>query len=189
MKSLYSIAKAKRYNQHQILEDIIYRWSPRNMSGEPLKEEELLPLFEAARWAPSSSNNQEWKFFYAHEDTPGFKNLFNLLNPGNQKWCKKAGVLIILVSQKISEYKNRPIRTHAFDTGSAWMAFAIEGLRRNYIVHAMAGFDYDQAEAYLDLDQNKYSVQCMIALGKPGNNMGKEEIRGRKKLEEIITKL
>src|SRR6185436_18316236 len=68
------------------------RWSPRAMSGEPLTERELMTLFEAARWAPSTYNEQEWRFLYARRDTPHWSLFFNLLMEANQVWCKNAAV-------------------------------------------------------------------------------------------------
>ena len=63
------------------------RWSPRAMSGEPIAEEELFTLFEAARWAPSSFNNQPWRILYARRDTPHWPLFFNLLVEFNQSWA------------------------------------------------------------------------------------------------------
>src|SRR6201984_3247440 len=64
------------------------RWSPRAMSGEEITEEELLTLFEAARWAPSSYNNQPWRILHARRDTPHWPVFFNLLVEFNQGWAK-----------------------------------------------------------------------------------------------------
>ncbi|MCH7952052.1 nitroreductase family protein [Patescibacteria group bacterium] len=189
MIDLRDVAKKKRKNAHQILDEVIYRWSPRSMTGEPISEEELTPLFEAARWAPSHFNYQEWHFHYALRDTKAFQELFSLLVPGNQKWCDKAGTLMILVSKKISDENQQFIRTHSLDTGAAWQSFAIEGIRRNLVIHAMAGFDYDKAAEYLHLAEDEYQVECMIAVGKPNQEVIDEDMSLRKNLEEIITKL
>jgi len=59
---LHKTAKDKRNNTHKILDELIYRWSPRGMTGQKLTEDEFLPLLEAARWAPSAFNNQPWRF-------------------------------------------------------------------------------------------------------------------------------
>ena len=64
------------------------------MSGESITKNDLMTLFEAARWAPSSYNNQPWKFIYAIRDTPEWETVFNLLVEFNQNWCKNAAVLI-----------------------------------------------------------------------------------------------
>ena len=64
------------------------RWSPRAMSGEEIPIEELMTLFEAARWAPSSSDNQPWRFIFARRNTGYWDNIFGLLSDGNKRWCK-----------------------------------------------------------------------------------------------------
>ncbi|MDP9490332.1 MAG: nitroreductase family protein, partial [Thermoproteota archaeon] len=65
---------------------ILNRWSPRSMTGEELDNEEIMSLFEAARWAPSSYNNQPWRFIYAKRNTEHWDRLFNLLAEGNRAW-------------------------------------------------------------------------------------------------------
>lgn len=144
---------------------ILHRWSPRSMTGESLTEEEVMPLFEAARWAPSSYNNQPWIFIYAHRDTPEWKTLFNLLVPGNQAWTVNAAVLVVVISKKTFYRNGKPARTHSFDTGAAWMSMALEGFSRGYVVHGMEGFDYDKASTDLQIPDD-YTVEAMVAIGK-----------------------
>src|SRR5262245_8615643 len=114
-----------RKADHEIDPLFLRRWSPRAMSGEPLAQEDLLRLFEAARWAPSSGNNQPWRFAYARAGTPHFASFFDLLADGNKPWCAKAGALIVLASKKSND-KGRLARTHSLDTGAAWMSFALQ---------------------------------------------------------------
>jgi nitroreductase len=189
MNLLHKLAAQKRKNKLKILDDIIFRWSPKAMTGKPISKDELTPLFEAARWAPSSSNNQEWHYYFALRGSKAFDTHFKLLNPGNQEWCDKAGALIILVSQKISDYKDYPIRTHAFDAGASFEAFSIEGLRRNLVVHPMGGFNRDEATKYLKLDTDRYEVQIMIAVGEPNISAESREVTDRKSVEEISAEL
>ena len=80
------------------------RWSPRAMGGKSITDKELMMLFEAARWAPSSSNIQPWRFIYAKKDTEHWDTLFNLLNEFNQLWAKNAAVLVCLITEKKDEY-------------------------------------------------------------------------------------
>ena len=181
---LGAICAGGRVNSHQILESIIHRWSPRSMNGTAITVDELKPLFESAHWAPSSSNNQPWRFYYALRDTKQFEVLFNLLVEKNQQWCKNAGCLMILVSKTTSEHNGTPMRTHAFDTGAAWHAFAVEGVRRGLVVHGMAGFNYDEAAIVLNLGE-EYHVNCMIAVGKPAAGVETETITQRKETDEI----
>ena len=83
------------------------RWSPRAMSGEPISQEELLRLFEAARWAPSSGNSQPWRMLYAHRDSEHWPRFFGLLAEGNKTWCVHAAVLVVFVSQTRREGSDR----------------------------------------------------------------------------------
>src|SRR5436189_1993157 len=88
------------------------RWSPRAMSGEPLTEEERLTLFEAARWAPSTYNEQEWRFLYAGRETPHWPAFFDLLVEGNQQWCKQAAVLVVVLAHKVFARNKKPNPVH-----------------------------------------------------------------------------
>src|SRR3989344_6182973 len=88
-----------RKSEYKIKETILYRWSPRAMSGEKITKEELMTLFEAARWAPSSYNNQPWRFIYALRETIHWNRIFNLLQEFNQIWAKNAAALIVIISK------------------------------------------------------------------------------------------
>jgi nitroreductase len=154
------------------------------MNGAAVTAEELKPLFEASHWAPSCFNNQPWRFYYALRDTKQFQILFDLLVEKNQQWCKNAGCLMILVSKTTFDHNGAPMRTHAFDTGAAWHAFAVEGIRRGLVVHGMAGFNYDAAAKVLDLGE-EYHVNCMIAVGKPSAEVETETITQRKSIDDI----
>src|SRR5438094_993727 len=86
----------------------IRRWSPRSMTGEPLTETELMRLFEAARWAPSTYNEQEWRFLYARRETPHWQIFFDLLMEANQLWCRNAAVLVVVLARKTFTRNNKP---------------------------------------------------------------------------------
>jgi len=87
-----------------------------------MSDEELFPLFEAARWAPSSYNGQPWRILYAKRDTPEWDQFFDLLAEPNKVWCKNAAALVVMVSRNTYERNNKPAPTHSYDTGSAWMS-------------------------------------------------------------------
>lgn len=168
------------------------RWSPRALSGEALSDEELMPLFEAARWAPSSYNAQQRRFLYARRDTPNWNMFFDLLAEGNKAWVKNAAVLAIVISRKNFEYNEKPSRTNAFDTGAAWENLALEAARRGIVAHGMEGFDYEKARRVLKVPDN-YEVCAMVAIGKrgkkedlPENLQKMEEPNGRRPLKEIV---
>ena len=90
------------------------------MSGEEIGEEELMVLFEAARWAPSSYNNQPWRILYARRGTPHWQAFFDLMVPQNQVWTKNAAALLVFVSKTTFDFNGKPYPTHSFDTGAAW---------------------------------------------------------------------
>jgi nitroreductase len=153
---------------YPVSEWFLKRWSPRAMSGESLSDEELMPLFEAARWAPSSMNNQHWRFVYARRDTPAWSGFLDLLVEGNRLWCERAAVLVIVLSKRTFDRNGKPAATHSFDTGAAWMSLALQGSESGLVVHGMGGFDYEGARRLLDLD-DEYAVEAMAAIGKPGD--------------------
>src|SRR5579875_2705086 len=99
------------------------RWSPRAFTGEPLAESELLTMLEAARWAPSSSNAQPWRFAYARRDTPHWDRFVGLLVPRNQTWAANASALVFLISNTMmrppGSDKDVPSPTHSLDAGTA----------------------------------------------------------------------
>ncbi len=152
---------------HEVNELFLKRWSPRAMSGEGLSEEHLMSLFEAARWAPSSYNNQPWRFIYAKRETKQWNALFSLLGDFNKMWAKNAAVLVVVVSKKVFDHNGKPSRTHAFDAGAAWENLALQGSIMGLAIHAMEGFDYDKARHVLKIP-DEYEIQAMVAIGKPG---------------------
>ncbi|MFO0660104.1 MAG: nitroreductase family protein [Polyangiaceae bacterium] len=143
------------------------RWSPRAMSGAPITRDEINALLEAARWAPSAANFQPWRFVVALRDTPAFDKFFDLLADGNKTWCQRAGALVLVTSYTLTD-KGQPLRTHAFDTGAAWVSFALQGSMMGLVVHGMGGFDYDRARDVVKLPAG-HEVHAMVAVGHPGN--------------------
>jgi len=171
---------------------ILKRWSPRSMTGEDLDNEEIMSLFEAARWAPSSYNNQPWRFIYAKRNTEHWDRLFNLLADGNRIWAKNSALLVVVISRKKFEYNEKPARTHQFDAGAAWENLALEAFSRGIVAHGMQGFDYDNARINLEIPPN-FEVMAMIAIGKKGHRVSlstelqeKEKLSDRKPLKDIV---
>jgi nitroreductase len=156
-----------RIADHEIDALFLDRWSGRAMSGDPISKAELEQLFEAARWAPSSGNNQPWRFLFARAGTPTFDRFFDLLVEANRVWCAKAGALVVVASHKSFD-NGRPARTHSFDTGAAWMSLALQGSLLGLVVHGMEGFDYDRAAQAVRLPEG-HAIECMIAIGRKGD--------------------
>ncbi|MEE8160301.1 MAG: nitroreductase family protein [Acidobacteriota bacterium] len=157
------------------------RWSPRAMSGEEVSEQDLMILFEAARWAPSSYNNQPWRFLYARRNTDNWDLFFTLLGEGNQVWTKEAAVLVVVLSKKTLDHNGKPARTHSFDAGAAWENLALQGSQKGLVIHGMQGFDYDRARQVLNVPDD-HQVEAMIAIGRPGK---KEDLPERLREREV----
>lgn len=155
-----------RKPENDVNEMFLKRWSPRAMSGEEIDEATLMSLFEAARWAPSSNNNQPWRFIYARRNTPQWNAIFNLMNESNRIWAKNAAVLIVVISKTTFD-SGKPARTHTYDTGAAWFSLALMGSIKDLVVHGMQGFDYDKSKEVLRVPDD-YQIEAMIAIGKHG---------------------
>lgn len=171
---------------------ILNRWSPRSMTGEELDEDTIMSLFEAARWAPSSYNNQPWRFIYAKRNTQYWDKLFELLVEPNKVWAKNASVLVVVISNKNFEHNGKFSITHQYDTGAAWENLALEASSRGLVAHGMQGFDYVKARESLGIPDD-FDVMAMIAIGKhgpkenlPPNLQDKEYPNDRKPLNEIV---
>jgi nitroreductase len=156
----------KRQPDHAVDRVFVDRWSPRAMSGEELTGEELLTLFEAARWAPSSMNNQPWRMLYAPRTSRHWPLFFDLLVDSNKVWCARAAVLVVVISKATFE-NGKPCRTHSYDGGAAWMSLALQGSLMGLVVHGMQGFDYDRAGIDLGIPEG-FQVEAMAAVGRPG---------------------
>jgi nitroreductase len=139
------------------------RWSPRSLSNDNFTENMLLELLEAARWAPSSSNIQPWRFLFSLNGSKTWPIFFDLLVDFNKLWCKDAGALVVICSKTTTNEGNIN-RTHSFDTGAAWMSLALQARMSNLIAHGMAGFDYDKAHIDLKIPKD-FQVEAMVAVG------------------------
>lgn len=183
---------ANRLADHAIDPLFINRWSPRALTGEALPEEELLRLFEAARWAPSSGNGQPWRFLYARRGTPAWDAFFGFLVPGNRVWAHRAAALVVVVSRTTKEHNGKPAATHSFDTGAAWMSLALQARLMGLVAHGMEGFDKEKAVKELGIPPD-HVPEAMVAVGIYGKpeELAEEKRAGeipsrRKPLSEIV---
>jgi nitroreductase len=155
--------------QHPIHDLFKRRWSPRAFSDRPVEAEKLRILFEAARWAPSSNNEQPWRFIVANKDNETeWNRLFACLVEGNRTWAYRAPVLILSVASLNFEDDSTPNR-HAFhDTGMAVENLVLQTTALGLAAHQMAGFDVEKARADLKIPSG-YEPMAMIAVGYPGD--------------------
>ena len=125
---------------HPVHELIVKRWSPYGFSGRPVSKTDLCALFEAARWAASSYNEQPWRFIVATKAEPeGHDRMLTCLVEANQAWAKAAPVLALGVIQQNFSSNKKPNRVAAHDLGLAVGNLLIEATARGIFVHQMAG--------------------------------------------------
>jgi nitroreductase len=172
-----------RTSDHEIEPIFLRRWSPRAFTGEAISEADLLRLFEAARWAPSSSNSQPWRFLYARRDTPAWPIFFGLLRAGNQLWAERAAALIVVVSKTTMQRAGGGdavvSHSHSFDTGAAWANLALQAIAMGWHAHGMGGFDMPRAAVELHVPEG-YRVEAAIAIGRQGDkSMLPEAVQAR----------
>lgn len=188
-----------RKADHPINPIFLERWSARSFPAEPMPEEDLLTMFEAARWAQSASNNQPWRFSYALRTEPNWQAYMEFLVEGNQAWAQNASALVVVASKLRTSPTDgsepRPIRTHSLDTGAAMQAFTLQATMLGYIAHPMAGIHADRIRAELGIREEEYMVEAAIAVGRLApREMLSERFRGRevqsqrKPLSEIAFK-
>jgi nitroreductase len=180
-----------RQPDHLVERLLVARWSPRAMTGAALTESQISSLFEAARWAPSTYNEQEWRFLYARRDTPQWQTFFDLLVEGNQTWCRNAGMLVVVIAHKFFTLNGKPNPVHLFDTGAAFENLALQGTAMGLVVHGMMGFDFNKARKALNVPDD-YDVAAMFAAGQPAEPetlpemlREREKPSGRKPISEI----
>ena len=162
--------KNLRSPDHPVHDQFIARWSPRAFTTETMSQADVLTLLEAARWAPSASNLQPWRFVYGLRGDAGFAAIADALVPFNRGWAEKAAALIVIAS-KITTLKDEaevPNTFHAFDTGAAWAQLALQAHLNGWAAHGMGGFDHAKAAANLNLPEG-YAIHAIVAVGRQGN--------------------
>jgi nitroreductase len=155
--------------QVPIHELIRRRWSPRAFSELPVEPNKLLSLFEAARWAASSSNEQPWAFLVAtQQDAKNFEAMVGVLIEFNRSWANKAVVLILTLAHTQFEKDGKPNRHAFYDLGQAAANLALQATAMGLAAHQMAGFDAEAARERFAIPA-AWEPVSVIALGYPGD--------------------
>lgn len=145
------------------------RWSPRAFDERLVESGTVASLFEAARWAPSFSNEQPWRFVVATKDDPGaYDRLLACLLEGNRKWACRAPVLMLSVARLTFEDGGKPNRHALHDTGMALENLLLQATALGLAAHPMAGFDLDKARTDLRIPSG-FEPVAMVAVGYPGD--------------------
>ncbi len=184
--------KTDRKTEYPVNELILNRWSARSFSTEPVTDLELMTIFDAARWAQNSFNNQPWRFMYARHESNDWQTFLNLLVESNKAWAQHARVLILVISKKTFDYDGRLSVTHSFDTGAACQNMALQAAYLDMVCHGMEGFDYNAARKVFNIS-DEYQIEAMFAVGKLGNKEDlpekikeRENPSNRKPLKEVV---
>jgi len=170
----------KAYTKYPIHDLLRSRWSPRAFAERAVEADTLRSLLEAARWAPSSSNEQPWSFLVATKDDPAeFDRMLACLVEGNQRWASKAPVLMISVASLKFARTGKPNRFGFHDVGLAAENLTVQAVSMGLLVHQMGGFSVDKArEAYGVPDG--FEPVAAIALGYTGDpNSLPDDLRQR----------
>lgn len=157
--------KRTAYSDYPIHEMIAARWSPYSFDGREVSNEDIRSLFEAARWAPSSYNEQPWRFLVAERgNKTEFERMLSCLVEPNQAWAKNAGALALGVASAKFSRNAKPNRHAAHDLGAASANLVIEATARGLHVHQMAGILPDRARDLYAVPEG-FDVMTAIAIG------------------------
>ena len=168
------------------------RWSPRAYSNRPIAQEDILSIFEAARWSPSGNNLQPWAFIVAMQGTEGHQKFVEILAGFNQRWAKDAPMLVLAVAQR-ERAEGKPNAWAAYDLGQSVAHLTIQAAALGLFVHQMGGFDKDRSRQEFDIPQD-YEPMTAIAIGYAGSpdelpeDLRERELapRTRKSLETFV---
>ncbi len=154
------------YPIHELLAE---RWSPYGFEDRPVAQADLRSLFEAARWAASSYNEQPWSFFVATKENPEeFARLLSCLVEGNQGWAKAAPVLVLGVVSLNFSRNNKDNRAAVHDLGLAAGNLLVEATARGLCVHQMIGILPDKAREVYQIPEHS-EAWTAIAIGYKGD--------------------
>jgi nitroreductase len=155
---------------------------------------DLKTVFEAARWAASSYNEQPWRYIVGRRNSDTFKKIIGTLIEFNQAWAKSAAVLILGVARTNFSHNNTPNRVALYDLGAASSYLTLQASALGLATHQMAGFDAAAALKAFEIPE-EYVCGAVIAMGYQGEpaaltneQMLAQETspRSRKPLSEIV---
>lgn len=170
----------KAVTDYPVQDLIASRWSPYSFADKLVSDEELRSLFEAARWAPSSSNEQPWSYIVAKKEDAGeFARLLSCLVEANQAWAKSASALALGVSRLNFARNEKPNRAAIHDLGLAAGNLVLEATARGLVVHQMIGILPEKARELFSIPEG-YEPLTALAIGYAGDPADlPEELRVR----------
>lgn len=152
-----------------VLDVIKKRRSRRAYASKTVEQEKIRSLFEAARWAPSSLNEQPWFYIYATADQqPLWNKIFEAVNEGNKVWARHAPLLIVSLARKNFIRFDSPNPSARYDLGAANAFLSLQAAHLGLNVHQMAGFDHKTVILNLGIPET-YEPVIVMAIGYPGD--------------------
>lgn len=163
--------------ENGVLPVIHQRWSARAFADRDVPREDLKRLFEAARWAPSSNNEQPWRYLVGLRGTETYRKIHESLMGFNQQWAGKAPVLIMGLAKTTFSHNSTPNRYAVYDLGAASAYLVLQAAALGLTTHQMAGFDRDKARTLLGIAEG-FELGSVIAVGYQGDpeTLGNEEL-------------
>lgn len=176
-----------------VLPVILERWSPRAFADRDVSPADLKVIFEAARWAPSSFNEQPWRFIVGHRNSETYKKIAETLVPFNHGWATLAPVLILSVARTRFSHNDSPNNYAMHDLGAADGFITLQAASMGIATHQMAGFDQAKAREAFSIPE-VYAIGSVMAMGYHGelsvlgeSYQGQEQSpRSRKALTEMV---
>jgi nitroreductase len=193
--SIEEVNRLKRApSEDGVLPVVLERWSPRSFESREVDPADLKRLFEAARWAPSSSNEQPWRFIVAKRESQTFDKIVATMVSGNQAWAPMAPVLILGITKKDFTQSGKPNRFAMHDLGAAMVLITLEARALGLATHQMGGFDEQAARTTLGIPE-EFAIGSIMAVGYQGEPSAlpnekliasETALRTRKPLNEIV---
>jgi nitroreductase len=146
---------------------IAARWSPRAFDSRPVESVKLQRIFEAARWAASSSNLQPWYFIVGIKGDEAYDKIFGTLVEFNQLWAVNAPLLVLAIS-KTTNQRGELNKSYAYDLGQAVATLSLQAVSEGIYTHQMGGFDASRAAGLFDIPE-EYKILVSFALGYLGD--------------------
>jgi len=154
-----------RYPIHELIRN---RWSPRAFGDRPVETAELYRLFEAARWAPSSFNEQPWGFIVATREKPEAHAAIGDCLVETNRWGAAAPVLMVSLAKLALSHNDKPNRHAHHDLGLAVGMMLVQATDLGIVSHQLGGFDVARARATLQIPES-YDPVAILAFGYPGD--------------------
>lgn len=175
---------------HPLLQE---RWSPRAFDPVMPPADILMRLFEAARWAPSSMNEQPWRFILGLKNDASWQNIYGTLVEFNKLWAHTAPVLVLNICRNDFSKNETFNPTAQYDLGQAVAYFTMQAMHEGLFVHQMGGFEVSKARQIFKVPQ-EFSIVSVMAVGYMGNyrqlpdKLKQMELRTRQRngIEELV---